>query len=119
VKTDAEVVREAAHIIRDNGFGKKQYYDRSTNCYCAAGAIRQAASERGREIYRSSDPHTWLTESEEVQVNQICYKADGLLSGQGRTPNIVAWNDEPGTTKEDVLEFLDVLAGALELEVGA
>jgi hypothetical protein len=108
VKTDREVVLEAAQIIRDNGFGKRNYYNDETNCYCVIGAIRQAVFGFVNRPLRIPG----LESDEYRQMNRIEKCINRLLIAQGKYPNIISWNDEAETTREDVLALLEQAAEA-------
>jgi hypothetical protein len=108
VKTDREVVLEAAQIIRDNGFGKREYYNEDTNCYCVIGAIRQAVF--GFVNRMLSIPE--LESDEYRQMNRIEKHISRLLIAQGEWENLISWNDEAETTREDVLALLEQAAEA-------
>jgi hypothetical protein len=114
MKTDREVVLEAAQIIRDNGFGKRKYYNEDTNCYCLSGAIRQAVSSLGKAIYADlPGASTCLISAEECrQMNRIKKCINMLLRARGEWTSLISWNDEAETTREDVLALLEQAAEA-------
>ena len=116
--TIADVLNEAARIIRRNGWHQGFYYDRSQNAYgtrfdqcrvCARGAINLAVAPpdsedlRRQAIYAVAAVERWL------DTNRP----------QDDTYSLAAWNDEAGRTVDEVLAALEYAARAERTKAGA
>ena len=93
-KTRADVLREAAQIIADQGWAQGQWLDGS-GPVCMDGALGLA--ERGRAIGGASAP-----------------LYDFVWQALGESP--IGFNDLPGRTAEEVINALRTAADAAERE---
>ena len=116
-----EIRKRAAEILKVNAWVKFQFKGRLTDdedsdvCYCALGALREAAG-----YYRATDAqrgpisdYRVIAETEEmrktaIRVAEAAGQAAMTAAGLG-SRDIVDWNDTIAQTREDVVSVL--LAG--------
>jgi hypothetical protein len=103
VKTDKEVVLEAARLLREQGWGKGAYYNADTNCFCAVGALRQAVGWRvdNEEAYQKA------SKALRFEAYRLDYALGAFLGTFLGRPfmSLLSWNDLPETTAEDVISL--------------
>lgn len=92
--TVAEVLRRAADILDENGWGQGWLIDPDGgSCACAVGAIQLASGMTPQEIRYGG-----LTK-------ELAVRATRFFSAVLKS-TVSAWNDEPGRTAEEVIAKL-------------
>jgi hypothetical protein len=86
------VLAKAADLIEQHGWIQGDYGNPDTG-FCAAGAIWWAIAGRKRDISLETSPHNG---SFVAALDMLPYGVGGAAS----------WNDNPRTTKEDVIQAL-------------
>lgn len=105
----SDICRKAASIIRKGGLCKGSYSNRNGE-HCAIGSVVRAI---GLDPYgMEPDPCSAFdrvvsdTQDERVLtswVNDVLDHLRGMLEGR----SVAVWNDQPATTADDVVQFLE------------
>lgn len=94
-RTPAQVLREAADLIEQEGWGQGAYYNPQDGCFCAVGAIGQVATGTPSHGF-------WLNKG--WSVAEVL--GDFIARQDGSPVNPVEWNDKEGQTAENVVQTM-------------
>ena len=122
-KTESDILRYAAHILEEFGWnqefyakdacGQRVYWsNKSAVSFCVLGAIGRARDDLLSDQERTLDEYSGL----DLPESYLLDLDDHKLWRFGRIVKIgaVAWNDETGRTKEEVIALLRETADRIE-----
>lgn len=103
----AEALEESAKRIDHEGFTQHQFWDSFTGRYCTRGMITQVVFDR----------YLGLRGNQEVwgPVIEACDLVLSTRLGRG----VAKWNDEPGRTKDEIVEELTKAAAEVRAGLAA
>lgn len=109
------ILRRARRLLSKH-WTKRHYYNSATQCFCARGAIYQAA---GVDLTTGQNPFL-LPSSREVDAARM---TTGICEGatknaRGAPVTLETWNDDPRRTLVQVLAFFDKLIAQQSAEPG-
>lgn len=103
-----KTLSDVADFYETHNWTQRQFYDGTNDAYCVAGAIARICGhiykiERNFDDSERFDSAAYQALRDELHKKlKLGAEKDGTL----RRIDITIWNDEPGRTKEEVIDAL-------------